>query len=164
MPTKNVESTALRSAMAKYATGVCIATTVAADGTPAGLTITSFNSVSLEPPLILWSLGLNSTSLDVFRSSDRFAINVLRVEMVDVARKFSRSGADKFVDVPITTGRCGVPLIPGALVQMECLTEAQYPAGDHILFLGRVVGVDVSEGAPLVFCNSVFDALACGGS
>ena len=152
----------LRSAMGRYATGVSIATTVAADGTPAGLTITSFNSLSLDPPLILWSLGLTSSSLEVFQASDRFAINVLGVEMAELARRFSRSGGDKFADLPVETGRCGVPLIPGAMVQLECLTEAQYPAGDHILFLGRVVGVAVGDGAPLVFWNSAFDALASG--
>jgi len=152
-PVHEIGPLVLRSALGRYATGVCIATTVAGDGTPAGLTITSFNSLSLDPPLILWSLGLNSSTLDVFRSGDRFAINVLAVEMAELARRFARSGGDKFADVAVETGRTGVPLISGALVQLECLTEAQYPAGDHVLFLGRVVGLAVRDGAPLVFCN-----------
>lgn len=164
MPMQKIEPLELRSAMGRYATGVCIATTVAGDGTPAGLTITSFNSLSLDPPLILWSLGVNSSNLEVFTSSDRFAINVLRVEMTELARQFSRSGGDKFADVAVDTGRTGVPLISGAIVQLECLTEAQYPAGDHILFVGRVVGVAVGDGAPLVFCNSAFDALTSAGN
>lgn len=158
----------LRAALARYATGVSIATTRAADGTPAGLTITSFNSLSLDPPLILWSLGLNSSSIETFSGSDRFAINVLGIEMAAVARRFARSGGDKFAGVPVETGTSGVPLIAGALVQLECLTEARYPAGDHILFLGRVVGAAVrggngeSDAAPLVFFNSAFTALADG--
>lgn len=163
-PAQELGPTALRSAMARYATGVCIVTTVAADGTPVGLTVTSFNSLSLEPPLILWSLGLNSSNLDVFRSSDRFAINILGVEMVEVARQFARSGGDKFAGVPVVSGRCDVPLIAGALVQLECMTEEQYPVGDHILFIGRVVGAAIGDGTPLIFCNSAFDALDRGGS
>jgi flavin reductase (DIM6/NTAB) family NADH-FMN oxidoreductase RutF len=164
MPVQKIEPLELRSALSRYATGVCIATTVAKDGAPAGLTITSFNSLSLDPPLILWSLGLNSSNLEVFSSSDCFAINVLGVEMTELARRFSRSGGDKFTDVAVETGRTGVPLISGAIVQLECLTEAQYPAGDHILFVGRVVGVAVGNGAPLVFCNSAFDALTSAGN
>lgn len=155
----SVEPAMLRTAMARYATGVCIVTTVTNNGDPAGLTITSFNSLSLDPPLILWSLGLNSSNLDTFRSSDRFGINVLPQEMSELARNFSRSGGDKFAGVAVETGQSGVPLIAGALVQMECETDAQYPAGDHVLFLGRVTGLAVGDGAPLVFCNSAFDAL-----
>lgn len=158
-----VDPQVLRTALARYATGVCIATTRAADGTPAGLTITSFNSLSLDPPLILWSLDLNSSNLEVFRTSDRFAINLLGTGAVELARRFARSGGDKFDGLPFTTGPTGAPLIPGALVQLDCLTEGQHAAGDHVLFIGRVVGVAVGEGAPLLFCNRVFDALASAG-
>jgi flavin reductase (DIM6/NTAB) family NADH-FMN oxidoreductase RutF len=155
----SVEPAVLRAAMARYATGVCIATTLTNGGAPAGLTITSFNALSLDPPLILWSLGLNSSNLDTFRSSDRFGISILPYEMSELARNFSRSGGDKFAGVAVDTGQSGVPLIAGALVQLECLTDAQYPAGDHVLFLGRVIGLAVGDGAPLVFCNSAFGAL-----
>ena len=155
-----VEPVALRLAMAKYATGVSIVTTLAPDHKPAGLTITSFNSLSLEPPLVLWSLGLTSSNLDVFKSSGKFAVNVLSTQLLETGRKFSRSDIDKFSDVPVTLGQNGLPLIDGALVQMECVTEAQYPAGDHVLFLGRVINTSVSEGEPLVFYNSTFGALA----
>lgn len=158
-----VEPAALRSAMARYATGVCIATTLTEDGDPAGLTITSFNSLSLDPPLVLWSLGLNSSNLDSFRSNDRFGISILPYEMHELARSFARSGGDKFAGVAVDTGQSGVPLIAGALVQMICVTEAQYPAGDHILFLGRVTSLAVGDGAPLVFYNSAFDALTGSG-
>lgn len=163
-PHEEVGPKLLRTAMARYATGVCVATTTAADGTPAGLTITSFNSLSLDPPLILWSLGLNSSNLETFRSSDRFAINLLGAGMIELARRFSRSGGDKFAGMQVETGRTGVPLIPDALVQLECVTEAQHLVGDHILFIGRVVEVSVRGGGePLVFCNSAFDGLASGG-
>ncbi|MWD26057.1 flavin reductase [Aquicoccus sp. SCR17] len=155
-----VEPAVLRTAMARYATGVCIATALTDGGAPAGLTITSFNSLSLDPPLILWSLGLNSSNLETFRSSDRFGINILPSEMSELARVFSKSGGEKFAGVTMETGKSGVPLIAGALVQLECMTDAQYPAGDHILFLGRVISLAIVDGAPLVFCNSAFDTLA----
>lgn len=151
---------ALRSAMAKYATGVSIVTTLAPDRKPAGLTVTSFNSLSLEPPLVLWSLSVTSSNIEVFKSSGSFAINVLSKQHSDIGRKFARSNTEKFTNVPVTFGRNGLPLIDGALVQMECVTEAQYPAGDHILFLGRVSNVTVSEGEPLIFYNSAFGELA----
>lgn len=155
-----VDPAALRSAMSQYATGVAVVTTLTADKKPAGLTITSFNSLSLDPPLVLWSLGLTSSNLTAFKFAQYFAINILSNDLAAIGIKFAKSRSDKFSGVPITPGSGGVPLIDGALVQLECMAEGQIPAGDHILFIGRVINLNMSQGTPLIFYKSDFGVLA----
>src|SRR5687768_10631584 len=111
---------ALRNALGTYATGVTIVTTTNADGAPIGLTCNSFSSVSLSPPLILWSLSLRSPNLSNFLQAPHFAVNILAADQADLAHRFAQPIANKFDGVGYRNGMCGVPLIDGASARLEC--------------------------------------------
>ncbi len=144
---------ALRQALGSFATGVTVVTTVAPDGRPVGLTASSFNSVSMDPPLILWSLSNRSPSLAAFCDGSHFAVNVLADAQIDLCQRFGRPVPDKFDGLATTTGAGGVPLLSGAAAQFECALEAVYPGGDHQILLGRVLRFRWSERTPLLFCR-----------
>lgn len=148
----------LRACLGAFATGVTIVTTRLRDGGYAGLTANSFNALSLEPPLVLWSLGLKSRNLDAFLSAERFAISVLAASQYDLAMRFSRTGVDRFGGIGTTPGIGGVPLIDGAIAWFECVTRAQHHHGDHVLFIGEVVRCARVPGSALVFDQGEFRA------
>lgn len=130
---------ALRSALGQFATGVTIVTTRGTDGAPIGLTANSFNSVSLDPPLILWSLARKSVNLAVFESSSHFAINVLAADQRALSDRFARPVPDRFDSVDWREGAGGVPVLDGTLASFECAAHRQMDGGDHVIFLGRVL-------------------------
>lgn len=140
-----------RRALGNFATGVTIITTRAEDGTAVGLTCSSFNSVSLNPPLVLWSLENNSASLPVFRSVPNWAVHVLASDQEPLSGRFARRGEDKFRGLELEEGIGGVPLLTGCTARFQCRTAFQYDGGDHIIFVGEVVAFDSSDRAPLVF-------------
>ena len=140
-----------RKALGAFATGVTIITTRAEDGTLVGLTANSFNSVSLNPPLVLWSLAQTAASLPVFRSSPHWAVHVLASTQEDLSGRFARRGIDKFAGLDNETGVGGVPLLKGCTARLECRNAFQYEGGDHIIFVGEVLNFARSEAAPLVF-------------
>ncbi|NKF22011.1 flavin reductase [Solimonas marina] len=140
-----------RKALGAFATGVTIITTRAADGTPVGLTANSFNSVSLNPPLVLWSLANSSASLEVFRNAEHWAVHVLATDQEDLSGRFAKRGIDKFAGLECDTGAGGVPLLRGCTARFECRTAFQYEGGDHLIFVGEVQAFDRAESAPLVF-------------
>ncbi len=142
---------ALRQVLGSFVTGVTIITTIDSQGRPLGLTANSFSSVSLEPPLVLWSQALAAPSYPVFRDAERFAISILAEDQVELSNRFGARGADKFQGVVIREGLGGVPLIEGASAYLECVRECSYPGGDHAVFLGRVVRMERSGRRPLVF-------------
>lgn len=148
-----------RSVMGAFPTGVTVMT--AADG-PArcGVTASSFNTVSLDPPLILWSLGLRAPSLGAFRAAGHFAVNVLSETQRDVALQFARPAVDKFAGLDTFTGVTGAPLIRGALAHIECRVWARHPGGDHEIMLGEVVALCRSDGRPLVFAGGAFHGVS----
>lgn len=148
------QSRALRDAFGLFATGVTIVTGRKPDGEPAGVTVNSFTSVSLTPPLLLWCLQNASTSLDAFAVGREFAVHVLSLDHEDEAMHFARRAADKF---PARfAGGAGSPRIDGALCRLECLVEAHHAGGDHTIILGRVFRCESAGGAPLVFHGGVF--------
>jgi flavin reductase (DIM6/NTAB) family NADH-FMN oxidoreductase RutF len=149
-----------RRALAQFATGVTIVTTRAADGTPAGLTVNSFNSVSLEPPLVLWSLGLKATSLEAFRNCRHYAVNVLAAGQLDAARTFADPDADPFAEVAWHAGPFDVPVIDGSVAALIVANRSQYLEGDHVILVGEVVTYDAPGGAPLVFHDGRYIASA----
>ncbi len=151
-----------RDVMGSFPTGVTVMTILRGDGTRIGVTASSFNTVSLDPPLILWSLALKAPSLAAFREAEFFAVNVLAAEQADVALQFARPSEDKFAGVETIAGQSGVPLIRGALAHVECRIAARYPGGDHEIMLGEVItlGRRVEEGVPLVFQRGAFHRLA----
>ncbi len=147
-----------RAVMGSFPTGVTVMT-AGGDGPRCGVTASSFNTVSLDPPLILWSLGLKAPSLTTFREAGHFAVNVLAAGQKDIALQFARPAADKFAGVDTFTGVTGAPLIRGALAHIECRIWSRYPGGDHEIMLGEVVTLRRGDGAPLVFSGGAFHGL-----
>ena len=149
-----------RHALAQFATGVTIVTTRAADGTPAGLTVNSFNSVSLEPPLILWSLSLKAGSLAAFRDCASYAINVLAAHQLGVAKRFAERGVNRFEGIAWHAGHQDLPVIDGSVASLIARNRNQHIEGDHLIFVGEVTEFDVPGGAPLVFHDGRYIASA----
>lgn len=142
---------ALRGALGRFATGVTIITCIDGDGQPMGLTANSFASLSLDPPLVLWSLRLASSSLPAFAAARHFAINVLSETQVELSRRFASPAPDKFGDGVWTRGLGGVPVLGGCCAVFECAVDGQQIVGDHTLFIGRVLRLADGAVAPLLF-------------
>lgn len=140
-----------RKALGSFATGVTIITTCDAAGVPVGLTVNSFNSVSLNPPLVLWSLAETSNSLETFRKATHWAVHVLATDQEALSGRFARRGEDKFSGTDIEAGLGAVPLLRGCSARFQCRTAFQYQGGDHVIFVGEVLAFDRAETAPLVF-------------
>ena len=141
----------LRSALGRYATGVTIVTCRDAQGAAVGLTVNSFSSLSLDPPLVLWSLRCASASLPAFMQARHFAVNVLAERQVDLSRRFASAGADKFAEGVWHEGLGGAPVLNQAAAVFECETTLRQEAGDHLLFIGRVERFLDGRQPPLVF-------------
>ncbi len=146
----------LRNALGQFATGVTIVTTLDNNGDYVGMTVNSFSSVSLDPPLVLWSISETSYGIDIFRRTPYFCINILCTDQVNLAQKFSQPSEEKFNGLAIAHGLNGMPLIEGCLAHFECTTEARYPGGDHIILLGRVMRFASINKDPLLFHSGQF--------
>ena len=149
--TPALDAAEFRKALGAFATGVTIITTRAEDGSPLGLTVNSFNSVSLNPPLVLWSLAENSLSLPAFQAAKHWAVHVLAADQDQLSARFARRGADKFSGLELDAGVGGIPLLRGCSARFQCSTAFQYQGGDHVIFVGNVLAFDRSDEAPLVF-------------
>jgi len=141
----------LRNALGRFATGVTIVTTAAPDGSPVGLTVNSFASLSLEPPLLLWSLRLASPLLGAFRAAPRFAVNVLAESQLELSRSFASRHAHRFAQGEWLCGEDGVPRLQGAAAGFLCETRSRQEEGDHLLIIGRVLAFTDSHEPPLLF-------------
>jgi flavin reductase (DIM6/NTAB) family NADH-FMN oxidoreductase RutF len=152
-----LDSAGLRRALGRFATGVAVVATCAPpEGKLVGLTANSFAAVSLDPPLVLWSLSRNASSFASFTRAERFTVSILAAEQEALARHFATRSDDKFATVAYTLGRGGCPLIPGSLATFECVAESAVEGGDHVIFLGRVVEAKYREGEPLIFSGGQF--------
>jgi flavin reductase (DIM6/NTAB) family NADH-FMN oxidoreductase RutF len=141
-----------RSALGMFATGVTIVTARAANGRLVGLTANSFNSVSLQPPLVLWSLSHAAASMAVFSSGSHYAINILAADQQELARRFAMKDVDRWTGVQFTEGAGGAPLLTGAAATFECFNRSRYQEGDHVIFVGEVENCSHRAGAsPLLF-------------
>ncbi len=146
-----------RTALGSFATGVTIVTAWdAVAEVPVGVTASSFNSVSLDPPLILWSIGRKALSARVFQESERFSVHVLTIDQADLANRFAKSGTDKYADLDWREGTDRVPHLPDVSTRFDCVREAVHEGGDHWIVVGRVEGFERGEGEPLVFENGDF--------
>ena len=145
------QSKAFRSALGRFATGVTVITTRDAQGKLYGLTANSFNSVSLDPPMVVWSLSRNAPSLPAFTRATHYAINVLGADQVDLSQRFATPQDDKFAGIAWRPGRSGVPVLDGCLAHFECRNSRCHDGGDHLLFLGGVEAYAEREGEPLLF-------------
>ncbi len=155
----SIEPKHFREVLGSFATGVVVVTTLGDGGRPVGLTVNSFNSVSLDPPLVLWSLALEAPSLAAFRAHDFFAINILAEDQEFLSKRFSTPAENKFSDVGFDPGATGVPLLRGTAAALECRTFARYPGGDHEIYVGEVKAVFDRGHPPLVFHRGVFRRL-----
>ena len=154
---------AFRDALGGFATGVTVLTALAPDGQPVGVTISSFNSVSLQPPLILWSLACSSPRLEAFRRARHYAVNVLAADQEWISDRFASPDPDRFAGVRTIVGIGGVPLLDACAASFECSSEAHYPGGDHVIFLGRVRRFSRNELAePLIFHAGRYRVLGDG--
>jgi 3-hydroxy-9,10-secoandrosta-1,3,5(10)-triene-9,17-dione monooxygenase reductase component len=141
----------LRSALGRFTTGVTIATCRDLDGRPIGLTCNSFNSLSLDPPLVLWSLRAASPALAAFREASHFAINVLSEAQVGLSRRFASAVPDRFAEGQWADGIGGAPVLGGCTAVFECALQSQQEAGDHVLFIGQVERMHEAALPPLLF-------------
>lgn len=140
-----------------FATGVTIVTTCTPEGELVGLTANSFNSVSLDPPLVLWSLSRRSRSMDAFCAGSHYAINVLSAEQHALALRFGTPRRNRWQDVHWQPGVAGAPLIDGAVAHFECFNKSRYEEGDHVIFVGQVEHCAHRAGAsPLLFHGGLF--------
>ena len=155
-----VTSDEFRRACGRFATGVTIATIFDSQGLPHGLTVSSFTSVSLDPPLILICLGHKVTVIETFRKARAFGINILSAAQQPLSDRFARKGHDRFDGVAWERGESGVPLIPGALAHIECTMHERFTSGDHDIFVGLMVRERVAEGDPLIYYASRYRGLA----
>lgn len=147
-----------RTALSQFATGVTIITTRLADGTFLGLTASSFNSVSLDPPLVLWSLARQASSLPVFSGNSHYVINVLGADQMALAERFSRRIENRFEGVDFALSRTGHPILKGVSAWFECHNRSRYPEGDHVIFVGEVEHCQVHPQPALVFHAGQFVA------
>jgi len=147
----NFSEKEFRASLAMFATGVTIITARTPAGALVGLTANSFNSLSLDPPLVLWSIVRKSASLPGFLASGHFAINVLASDQSDLSHRFATPSDDKFAALDLQEGLGGSPLLPGALASFECQIQSTIEGGDHLLFVGRVHKIRYRTGEPLIF-------------
>lgn len=135
----SIDPETFRDALGRFASGVCVATATSNGDAPAGVTISSFTSVSLDPPLVLFCIGRRSTSFDVFFACGTFAINLLSSRQEELSELFASQRPDKFAGIAWHQGVNGCPLLPGCLGSLTCDTVAVHPAGDHVIVVGKVV-------------------------
>ena len=146
-----MQNSSLRTALGSFVTGVTVITTSDEACVDYGVTANSFNSVSLEPPLVLWSLAKNSSSLPAFANAARFAIHVLASDQVDLSARFAKRGTDKFAELDFERGEEGVPLLSGCSARFICRPAYSYEGGDHVIFVGEVTEFEHRNIAPLAF-------------
>ena len=141
----------LRDVLGSFVTGVTVVTTVDGAGCHHGLTVNSFSSVSLDPPLVLWSQSNSSPSHPVFSKSGRFVINILAEDQVDLSNRFARSGPDKFANLVVDVGAHGLPILKDTSAWLACKLVSAIPGGDHTIFIGEVEQIQKATRKPLVF-------------
>jgi len=146
-----------RDALGMFATGVTIVTARSADGALVGLTANSFNSVSLDPPLVLWSLARSAGSMPALSAGSHYAINILAASQKELAERFATRNIDRWTDVQFTEGIGGAPVLDGCVASFECFNRSRYDEGDHVIFVGEVERCAHRPGAaPLLFHGGRF--------
>ncbi|MEO0420817.1 MAG: flavin reductase family protein [Pseudomonadota bacterium] len=151
----------LRDVLGTFATGVTVVTALDEAGDPVGITVNSFTSVSLSPPLILWCLSRESASLNAYCTARHFAINVLHESQQDLATRFASNERHKFAGLEgVTEGISGVPLLANCVGQLQCTSRQSHDGGDHVILIGEVLAVQEAAGAPLLFHRGRFAGLA----
>lgn len=153
---QTLDTHAYRQALGAFTTGVTIVTTSDTEGMDVGVTANSFNSVSLSPRLVLWSLGRSSGKMAAFQSARHFAVHVLATDQEHLAKTFAQRGVDRFAGLQTRRGPDGIPLFDGCAARFECRTTFQYDGGDHLIFVGEVLSFEHWDREPLVFTRGRF--------
>ncbi len=143
----------LRKALGYFVTGVTVVTTRSTSGDFAGLTVNSFSSLSLSPPLVMWSIALSAASFEAFETCSHFIVNVLAEDQIQLSERFAQSGGDKFKDLLVRHSIAGIPLLDGVAASFVCRTASRYPGGDHSILVGEVLAYEKSERAPLLYAR-----------
>lgn len=151
---------ALRDTLGEFATGITVVTSLDAAGQPVGMTVNSFNSVSLEPPLVLWSIGKEALGYSAFTSAEHFAVHVLKADQQHISNLFAGRGADKFGQVHWHAGAEGIPHLEDCAAHFHCRKVQNIDGGDHTILLGEVREFTANGGEPLVFHRGRYRALA----
>jgi flavin reductase (DIM6/NTAB) family NADH-FMN oxidoreductase RutF len=153
----------LRRAFGHFATGVTVVTTTTAGGARAGITVNSFSSLSLDPPLLLWAIARTANTFEAFRACRGFAVHILHSGQAPLAVRFASTSPDRFADVVTGTGNSGAPLLPDFLARFDCAAHDVLEGGDHLILVGRVLDHVTRDGDPLVFYRGRFHE-ALGGA
>tara|TARA_R110000787_G_scaffold286188_1_gene403646 strand:+ start:14251 stop:14742 length:492 start_codon:yes stop_codon:yes gene_type:complete len=155
------DTRSFRDALGLFVTGVTVITARNEAGVPFGVTANSFNSVSMDPPLILWSLSRASRNVSAFKKAEHFCVHILRENQQELSRRFAMSDIDKFEGMEFEPGAGGVPILPGSAARLECRTYAQHDGGDHVIFLGEVIRIAADHDArPLLFHGGRYAVLS----
>lgn len=158
-----IDTREFRDALGCFATGVTVITASPEGQAPIGMTVNSFASVSLDPPLVLWSLQNNSEMFEIWERTNQFGVNILRSDQQDLSNLYARKGDHLLESAHFVPGATGLAVLPDSLVSLECEVEARYPGGDHVIIIGRVVAMENrSNGEPLLFCSGGYRELARG--
>lgn len=156
-----IDDALFKLAMSHFASGVTVVTTVDDDGVPHGLTVASFASLSLHPPLVVICIETATKSHDAIASAGKFGVSILGADQAAISGRFaSKAIENRFEGVAVRTGVLGVPLIEGAICTIECRIHERLPGGDHTIFAGEVVAAQTGDGAPLVYFRSGYQHLA----
>ena len=150
-----IDDARFKEAMSHFASGVTVVTTEH-DGTSYGMTVASFASLSLHPPLVLVCIEKSVKTHEAIRGSGRFGVSILSKAQADVSGRFASKSDDKFSGVTVRRGNHGVPLIDGAICTLECRVHEQHSGGDHTIFVGEVLETATGDGAPLVYYRSAY--------
>jgi len=148
-----------RRALSQFATGITVVMTRAPDGALHGLTVNSFNSVSLDPPLVLWSLANKARSMAAFSTASHYIINVLAGHQLELALRFSRRPEGRFDELDYDLSQCGLPILPGVAAWFECRSRSRYQEGDHVIFVGEVERCHLNPSKPLGFHGGSYFAI-----
>jgi flavin reductase ActVB len=154
-----MDSNLFRRACAQFATGVAIASVLDPQGLPHGMTINSFTSVSMEPPLVLICIDRTCNLLAVFERAEYYGLSFLGQDQQPLSARFAQRGQDRFDGTPWVAGSTGVPLIPDALAHLQCRVTDTVPAGDHVVLIAEVISADIHSGTPLLFYESGYRRL-----
>ena len=149
-----------KNALSQFATGVTVITTRLDNGQFWGIAANSFNSVSLNPPLVLWSLSDKATSLPIFSVNSHYVINILAANQTKLVEQFSQPSKNRFLGVEFTLSTNGLPILNGVAAWLECRNRSRYPEGDHVIFVGEVECCDFTPSAPLIFHGGQLLSLA----
>lgn len=160
MDSSKNERRELRHVFGDFPTGVTIITTLDAGKNPIGLTISSFTSVSLDPPLILWCMTRDSNMLGEFEACTHFAVNILAADQADLSRRFAMPSDERFDGIAFEQGEGGVPLLSGCTARLQCRNTAQHDGGDHVIFVGEITSFDQTEKSALAFSRGKYATIS----